>query len=155
MFAGSLWVIDMSNICCLFLCPYLSTCSQPYHTVADMPLGGSVGCASDWWSGGCGFDLCQVGNILVWRFDHEIISMVNLSLRLIQEGQFSVSGERMCTLLVNRLEDSAWQVKMWGRHVQANNVDPDQIWPLLKVYTVWHPVEFRHINSRSAQEKWG
>ena len=32
-------------------------------------------------------------------------SMVILSLPLIQEGQLSVSGERMCTVLVNRLED--------------------------------------------------
>ena len=30
---------------------------------------------------------------------------VILSLPLIQEGQLSVSGERMCTILVNRLED--------------------------------------------------
>ena len=37
--------------------------------------------------------------------DHEIFSMVSLSLLLIQEGQLSVSGERMCTILVNRLED--------------------------------------------------
>ena len=34
--------------------------------------------------------------------DHEIFSTVILSL---QEGQLSVSGERMCTILVNRLED--------------------------------------------------
>ena len=27
------------------------------------------------------------------------------ALPLIQEGQLSVSGERMCTILVNRLED--------------------------------------------------
>ena len=38
-------------------------------------------------------------------FDHEIFSTVILSLPLIQEGQLSVSGERMCTILVNRLED--------------------------------------------------
>ena len=37
--------------------------------------------------------------------DHEIFSTVILSLLLIQEGQLSVSGERMCTILVNRLED--------------------------------------------------
>ena len=30
---------------------------------------------------------------------------VILSLPLIQEGHLSVSGERMCTILVNRLED--------------------------------------------------
>ena len=37
--------------------------------------------------------------------DYEIFSMVILSLLLIQEGQLSVFGERMCTILVNRLED--------------------------------------------------
>ena len=40
-----------------------------------------------------------------WRFDHEIFSTVILSPPLIQEGQLSVSGERMCTILVFRLED--------------------------------------------------
>ena len=39
------------------------------------------------------------------EIDHEIFSTVILSLPLIQEGQLSVSGERMCTTLVNRLED--------------------------------------------------
>ena len=38
--------------------------------------------------------------ILAIEIDHEIISMVILSFPLIQEGQLSVSGERMCTLLV-------------------------------------------------------
>ena len=37
--------------------------------------------------------------------DHEIFSTVILSLPLIQEGQLSVSGERMCTILVNHLVD--------------------------------------------------
>ena len=39
------------------------------------------------------------------EIDHEIFSTVILSLSQIQEGQLSVSGERMCTKLVNRLED--------------------------------------------------
>ena len=39
------------------------------------------------------------------EIDHEIFSTVILSLPLIQEGQLSVSGERMCTILVNRIED--------------------------------------------------
>ena len=39
------------------------------------------------------------------EIDHEIFSTVILSLPLIQEGQLLVSGERMCTILVNRLED--------------------------------------------------
>ena len=36
--------------------------------------------------------------------DHEIFSTVILSLLLIQDGQLSVSGKRMCTILVNCLE---------------------------------------------------
>ena len=39
------------------------------------------------------------------EIDYEIFSTVILSLLLIQEGQLSISGERMCTILVNRLED--------------------------------------------------
>ena len=39
------------------------------------------------------------------EIDHEIFSTVILSLPLIHEGQLSVSCERMCTILVNRLED--------------------------------------------------
>ena len=41
----------------------------------------------------------------IMGIDHEIFSTVILSLPLIQEGQLSVSGKRMCTILVNRLED--------------------------------------------------
>ena len=39
------------------------------------------------------------------EIDHEIISTVILSLQLIQDEQLSVSGERMCTILVYHLED--------------------------------------------------
>ena len=42
----------------------------------------------------CGFDHHQVGNILSWRFDHEIFSTVILSLPLIQEGQLSVFWQK-------------------------------------------------------------
>ena len=52
-----------------------------------------------------GSTLAEVGNILSVEIDHEIFSTVILSLLLIQEGQLSVSGERMCTILVNRLEN--------------------------------------------------
>ena len=38
------------------------------------------------------------------EIDHEIFSTIILSLLLIQEGQLSASGERMYTILVNRLE---------------------------------------------------
>ena len=47
----------------------------------------------------------EVGNILSWRLIMKIFSTVILSLPLIQEGQLSVSCERMCTILVNHLED--------------------------------------------------
>ena len=46
----------------------------------------------------------EVGNSLLLRLIMKF-SMVILSLPLIQEGQLSVSGERMCTILVNGLED--------------------------------------------------
>ena len=39
------------------------------------------------------------------EIDHEIFSIVILSFPLIQEGQLSVSGEGVRTVLVNRLED--------------------------------------------------
>ena len=42
-----------------------------------------------------------------------MFSMTILSLPLIPKGQLSVSGDRMCTRLVNRLEDLAYPVKVW------------------------------------------
>ena len=39
------------------------------------------------------------------EIDHEIFSTVILALPLIEEGQLSVSGKRMRTILVNHLED--------------------------------------------------
>ena len=60
---------------------------------------------SDWRPGGRGFNPCRGRQHSFVEIDHEIFSTVILSLLLIQEGQLSVSGERMCTILVNRLED--------------------------------------------------
>ena len=60
---------------------------------------------SDWRPGGRGFNPRRVRQHSFVEIDHEIFSMVILSLPLIQEGQLSVSGERMCTILVNCLED--------------------------------------------------
>ena len=68
-------------------------------------LGGAVGCASDWRPGGRGFHPRRGPQHSFVEIDHEIFSTVILSLPLIQEGQLSVSGERICTILVNRLED--------------------------------------------------
>ena len=60
---------------------------------------------SDWRPGGRGFNPRQGQQHSFVEIDHEIFSTVILSLPLIQEGHLSVSGERMCTLLVNCLED--------------------------------------------------
>ena len=74
-------------------------------------MNGSAGLAaqldapSDWRPGGRGFNPRRGRRHSFVEIDHEIFSTVILSLPLIQEGQLSVSGERMCTILVNRLED--------------------------------------------------
>ena len=60
---------------------------------------------SDWRPGGHGFNPCRGRQHFFVEIDREIFSTVILSLPLIQEGQLSVSGKRMCTILVNRLED--------------------------------------------------
>ena len=60
---------------------------------------------SDWRPGGRGFNPHRGWQHSLVKIDHEIFSTVIRSLPLIQEGQLSVSGERMCTILVNRLED--------------------------------------------------
>ena len=56
-------------------------------------------------AGGRGFNPRRGRQHSFVEIDPEIFSTVILSLPLIQEGQLSVSGERMCTILVNRLED--------------------------------------------------
>ena len=68
-------------------------------------LGGLVGCASNWRPGGRGFDPRRGRQHSFVEIDHEIFSTVILSLPLIQEGQLSVSGEKMCIILFNHLED--------------------------------------------------
>ena len=59
----------------------------------------------DWRPGGCRFNPRRGRQHSFVETDHEIFSTVILSLPLIQEGKLSVSGERMCTILINRLED--------------------------------------------------
>ena len=60
---------------------------------------------SNWRPGGREFNPRRGRQHSFMGIDREIFSTVILSLLLIQEGQLSVSGERMCTILVNRLED--------------------------------------------------
>ena len=87
-------------------------------------LSGSVGCASDWRPGGRGFDPRRGRQHSFVEIDHEIFSTVILSLPLIQEGQLSVSGERMCIILVNRLEDKACPVNVWLGKLTALDMTP-------------------------------
>ena len=82
---------------------------------------------SDWRPGGRGFNPRrgrQHSFVESVESDHEIFSTVILSLPLIQEGQLSVSGERMCTILVNRLEDSACPVNVWLGKLTALDMTP-------------------------------
>ena len=60
---------------------------------------------SNWRPGGRGFNPHRDWQHSFVEIDREIFSTVILSLLLIQERQLSVSGERMWTILVNRLED--------------------------------------------------
>ena len=78
----------------------------------------------DWRPGGRGFDPRRGRQHSFVEIDHEIFSTVILSLQLIQEGQLSVSGERMCTILVNRLEDQACPVIVWLGKLTALDMTP-------------------------------
>ena len=50
--------------CCPCTCKLIKTLMMMMiHAIYRASLGGSVGCKSNWWSGGYGF----VGNILLWR----------------------------------------------------------------------------------------
>ena len=79
---------------------------------------------SDWRPGGRGFNPRRGRQHSFVEIDHEIFSTVILSLSLIQEGQLSVSGERMCTILVNGLEDKACPVNVWLGKLTALDMTP-------------------------------
>ena len=80
---------------------HIQQCSVLYNTASVAQLDAP----SDWRPGGRGFNPRRGRQHSFVEIDHEIFSTVILSLPLIQEGQLSVSGERMCTILVNHLED--------------------------------------------------
>ena len=82
-----------------FICSF--TCIQTYTISSVAQLDAPY----NWRPGGHGFNLRRGRQHSFVEIDHEIFSTVILSLSMIQEGQLSVSGERMCTILVNRLED--------------------------------------------------
>ena len=81
---------------------YKNTPIQVYWEPASVA---QLDAPSDWRPGGRGFNPRRGRQHSFVEIDREIFSTVILSLPLIQEGQLSVSGERMCTILVNCLED--------------------------------------------------
>ena len=83
-------------------CSYTVVCNALRYRPASLA---QLDAPSDWRPGGRGFNPRRGQQHSFVKIDHEIFSTVILSLPLIQEGQLSVSGERMCTVLVNRLED--------------------------------------------------
>ena len=60
---------------------------------------------SDWRLEGRGFNPRPGQQYSFVEIDYEIFSTVIFSIPLIQKGRLSVSGKRMSTILVNRLED--------------------------------------------------
>ena len=75
-------------------------------------------------TGGRGFNPRRGQQHSFVEIEHEIFSTVILSLPLIQEGQLSVSGERMCIILVNCLEDYACPVNVWLGKLTALDMTP-------------------------------
>ena len=91
-----------------FVCGSGEDSDQPTysHSLISIFLPASVAqldAPSDWRPGGREFNPCRGRQHSFVEIDREIFSTVILPL--IQEGQLSVSCERVCTILVNRLED--------------------------------------------------
>ena len=80
----------------------------------------TVQSASNWWSGGCGFDPCRVGNLLSWR----LIMKYFLRSFPSTDSRKAVSGKRMCTILVNCLEDQACPLNVWLGKLTAPDMTP-------------------------------
>ena len=74
--------------------------SIPPHQPASVA---QLDAPSDWRPGGSCVQPRRGRQHSFVEIDHEIFSTVILSLPLIQDGQLSVCGERMCTIPVNRL----------------------------------------------------
>ena len=96
-FQKDMTIADLKVYTLIFIIDFFTSFRPASVAQLDVP--------SDWRPGGRGFNPRRGRQHSFVEIDHEIFSMVILSLPLIQEGQLSVSGERMCTVLVNRLED--------------------------------------------------
>ena len=79
---------------------------KPFFNIDKGPASvAQLDVPSDWRPGGRWFNPRRGQQHSFVEINHEKFSTVILSLLLIQEGQLSVSGKRMCTILVNLLED--------------------------------------------------
>ena len=78
----------------MLLCP---NTKHKYGLLNSTGLGGSVGCKSDPTSDQESQVQSQLGLATFMEINHEIFSMIILSLLLIQERQLSFSGQRRCT----------------------------------------------------------
>ena len=104
-------VLYIYKFICNIIVPYIHKLSVTllymYH--AFMPASAAqLAAPSDWRPGGRGFNPRRGQQHSFVEIDNEIFCTVILSLPLIQDRQLSVSGKRMCTILVNRLE-SFWR----------------------------------------------
>ena len=104
IFLYNLYIFVWIQHCCLANMVFAVAANNSVTEVVA-GLGGSVGCAVRLETGGRGFNPRQGRQHSFVEIDRDIFSTVILSLLLIQEGQLSVSSERMSTILVNRLED--------------------------------------------------
>ena len=86
-------------------------------------LGGSVGCTSDWWSGGCRFDPRWDGKILSWRLIMKYFLRSFSPFRWFKKGSCQLLAKE-CTILVNRLENQACPVKVWLGKLTALDMTP-------------------------------
>ena len=104
--------------------PHFRVVLIPYIKIIKPASVAQLDALSDSRPGGRGFNPRRGRQHSFVEIDHEIFTMVILSLPLIQEGQLSVSGERMCTILVNRLEDYACPINVWLGKLTALDMTP-------------------------------
>ena len=123
------------------------------HTILLPASVAQLDAPSDWRPGGRGFNARRGRQHSCVEIDHEIFSTVSLSLRLIQEGQLSVSGERMCTILVNRLKIQGCPVYVWLGKLTALDMTPLS-WLGRKTSTQTNKHYFVYISSVAGECSW-
>ena len=130
-----------------------------FHQISQPASVAQLDAPSDWRPGGRGFNPRWGRQHSFVEIDHEIFSTVIFPLPLIQEGQLSVSGERMCTILVNRLEGQprwlSWMRRPTGDQEVAGST-PAEVgnilsWRLIMKYFLRSFSPFRWFKKGSCQ----